>query len=102
MSGKCTAKPQRLCFALMCIWVDCAGAFLAVIEYVLGSFLVFSPGCDNLYLVSSGPALFIGMTAHLWVLLMTVGVVIGAAAALVCTLFGLRCERVGQDHRIWF
>jgi hypothetical protein len=102
MNGKCIGMPQRLGLSLVCLWVACAGTILVVVEYLLGWFLFFSPGWANGSLVSFQTALSIGMAARLLVLLMTVGVVIGAAAALVCTLLGLRWERVGRDHRIWF
>jgi hypothetical protein len=86
----------------MCICVACAGAFLWVVEYLLGWFLFFSPGWANGSLLSFQTALSAGMAVYLLVLLMTAGVVIGAAAALVCTLFGIRWERVGRNYRIWF
>jgi hypothetical protein len=102
MSGKCTGKPRRLVLALMCIWVAGAGALLLVVEYLLGWFVFFSPGWANGSLVSFQTALSVGMAVHFLVLLMTAGVVIGAATALVCTFLGFGWERVGRDHRIWF
>jgi hypothetical protein len=102
MGGKYTAKPRRLVLGLMCAWAACAGALLLVVEYLLGWFLFFSPGWANGSLVSFQIVLSIGMAVYLVALLMTAGVVIGAAVALVCTLLSLRWERVGQDHRVWF
>jgi hypothetical protein len=86
----------------MCIWVACAGACLLVVEYLLGWFLFFSPGWANGSLLSFQTALSAGMAVYFLVLLMTAGLVIGAAAALVCTLLGFRWERLGRDYRIWF
>jgi hypothetical protein len=102
VSGKCTGQPRRLGLALLCIWVACAGAFLLVVEYLLGWFLFFSPGWANGSLLSFQTALSLGMAVYFLVLLMTAGVVIGAAAAFVCALLGFRWERVGRDYRIWF
>jgi hypothetical protein len=71
---------------------------------MLGWFLFFSPGWANGFPfgMSVQTVLSVGMAGYILLMLTTAATCIGATAALICTLLGVRWERVGRDYRIWF
>ncbi len=90
--------------ALMCILAAVVAAAALFIETVVGWFVFFSPGWANGWPTpwSFQIVLSIGLTSQTLVMLMTAALGFGAILGFICTLLGIRWERVGRGYRVWF
>ena len=98
-----TGKLGRVMLALLSIFAAVSAVFALFVENILSGFLFFTAGWANgwPYGLQFQTVLSAGITIHQLFQLMTASVAVAAIIGFICTLLGIRWERVGRGYAIW-